>query len=63
MYDKDQKIIGTQWIPVKDKLSKAYEKHGIFYQLKNSEEKDFRYRTEMVKSNFFIYYNKKDGGD
>ena len=35
----------------------------MFYQLENSKEKDFRYKTEMVKSNYFNYYNKKKRSD
>ena len=62
MFDKDGKIIGTQWIPCTDRISKSYEKHGVFYQLKNSEHKDYRYESDFVKSNFFYYYNKHEGG-
>ena len=63
MYDENQKIIGTQWIPVGDRVSKHYEKYGMFYQLPNLKSEDFRYKTEMVKSNFFIYYNTLEKSD
>ena len=61
MYDENMKIIGTQWIPCSDRTSKYYEKHGIFYQLPNSKENEFRYATSFVKSNYFIYNNNFDG--
>lgn len=31
MYNENQKIIGTQWIPVTDRVSKHYEKWGMFF--------------------------------
>ena len=40
MYDENQKIIGTQWIPVSDRVSKHYEKYGMFYQLPNLKSND-----------------------
>ena len=30
---KDGKIVGTQWIPVDDRIGNVYEKHEVFYQL------------------------------
>jgi len=55
MFDENNKICGTQWIPCTDRISKSYEKHGTFYQLRNPEAKEFRYESDFVKSNF-IYY-------
>lgn len=61
MYNDQNKIIGTHWIPCTDRISKQYEKSGVFYELYNSSALDYRYETEFVKSNFFFYYNKKSG--
>ena len=61
MFDKNGLIVGTQWIPYNDRISKYYEKHGIFYQLPNSNAKEYRYETSFVKSNFFHYSNSYDG--
>jgi len=57
---KDGKIIGTQWIPCTDRISKSYEKHETFYRLRNSNAKEFRYESDFVKSNFFYYYTEGD---
>jgi len=62
MFNKKGKIIGTQWIPCTDRISKSYEKHGVFYQLKNSTVDDYRYESDFVKSNFFHYYNVQEVG-
>jgi hypothetical protein len=48
---------------VGDRASKHYEKFGMIYQLPNLKSDDFRYKTEMVKSNFYIYYNKIEKSD
>ena len=41
MYDKNDTIIGTQWIPVGSKISNENSKNGVFYQLKNYNKKDY----------------------
>jgi len=58
MYDNDNdEIIGTQWIPDSEKINQDNERQGIFYQLKNYEDKDYQYETKMVRSCLYVYYS------
>ena len=41
MYDEYDTIIGTQWIPVDNKISNENEKKGVFYQLQNYKQEDY----------------------
>ena len=50
MYNDHDEIIGTQWIPESEKISKDNEREGVFYQLKNFEDRDYQYETKMVRS-------------
>jgi hypothetical protein len=58
MYDENDVIVGTQWIPVGGKISNENQKNGVFYQLKNYTESDYQYRTSLVRSLLYIYFSK-----
>ena len=48
--DANDEIIGTQWLPDSDKISKDNEREGISYQLAAYEDTDYQYETKMVRS-------------
>ena len=58
MYDENDVIVGTQWIPVGGKISNENQKNGVFYQLKNYTESDYQYRTSLVRSLLYIYFSQ-----
>jgi len=58
MYNEDNdEIIGTQWIPDSEKISKDNEREGVFYQLETYEDEDYQYETKMVRSCLYVYYS------
>jgi len=64
MYDdKNDEIIGTQWIPDSVKISRDNERDGIFYQLKTYEDSDYQYETKMVRSCLYVYYSNVEKSD
>jgi hypothetical protein len=64
MYDTTtDEIIGTQWLPDGDMISKEYQQNGTFYQLPIFEDKDYQYETSMVRSCLYNYYSTKVNSD
>lgn len=63
MYDKNDEIIGTQWIPDSEIVSKNNIQNGVFYQLKNYSDEEFQYETNMVRSCLYNYYSAKINAD
>lgn len=64
MYDNESnRIIGTQWLPDCEKISKDNEREGIFYQLPIYDDNEYQYETKMVRSCLYQYYSDKTKSD
>ena len=53
MYDKEQRIIGHQWLPCQK------TKKGIFFQLKLIDDKNYKFKTDLSFSDYKEVYRKE----